>query len=52
MKLSGRSNGNHLDRFHFWLNTVDDPLNLNHPESPRTGGGSPEDWVLVVIRIG
>ena len=52
MKLSGRSNGFHIDRFHLWLSSANDPLNLNNPESPRTGGGSPEDWVLIAVRIG
>ena len=52
MKMSGRSNGFHIDRFHLWLPTVNDPLNLTLPESPRVGGGSDQDWVLVVVRIG
>ncbi|MFT5292088.1 MAG: hypothetical protein ACI82F_004173 [Planctomycetota bacterium] len=50
--ISGRSNGYHMDRVHLWLSSVNDPLNLSLPESPRPGTGSPEDWVLVLVRIG
>ena len=52
LEISARSKNFMIDRMHLFNSSVTNPLNKNLAQSPTgtSGGGTNEDWVLLVMR--
>ena len=52
IEISGRSQNFRIDRMHFYLGNVSNPLSLGKPQSSSVRGsaGTSDDWVLLLTR--